>query len=134
MTAITRHFFIIGLEEGIFPLIGEDNDIEEERRLAYVAFTRAKSDLTLSYVKNRLYRGKKTQLDKSRFLSEAGLVKGSLRIENPKEFKRGDLVKHKIFGIGRVTEVTSAANEFKLKINFGGNVKEIMSSFVEKVV
>ncbi len=129
-----EHLFIIGLEEGIFPLIGEDNDIEEERRLAYVAFTRAKSDLTLSYVKNRLYRGKKTQLDKSRFLSEAGLVKGSLRIENPKEFKRGDLVKHKIFGIGRVTEVTSAANEFKLKINFGGNVKEIMSSFVEKVV
>ena len=44
------------------------------------------------------------------------------------------LIKHKIFGIGRVIEVTKIKNEFKLKINFGGNIKDIMSSFVEKVI
>ena len=48
--------------------------------------------------------------------------------------EKGDLIKHKIFGIGRVIEVTKIKNEFKLKINFGGNIKDIMSSFVEKVI
>ncbi len=48
--------------------------------------------------------------------------------------KKGDLIKHKIFGIGRVMEITKIKSEFKLKINFAGNIKEIMSSFVEKVV
>ena len=37
-----EHLFVIGLEEGFFPLIGDGSDIEEERRLAYVAITRAK--------------------------------------------------------------------------------------------
>lgn len=129
-----EHIFIIGLEEGFFPLIGDDSDIEEERRLAYVAFTRAKSELNLSFVKTRLYKGSKSRLNKSRFLSEAGLSEGSLKIESVREFKRGDLVKHKIFGIGRITEVSKANAEFKLRINFGGNIKDIMSSFVEKVV
>ena len=46
--------------------------------------------------------------------------------------KKGDLVKHKIFGIGRVSAVSKIKKEFKLTINFGGNVREIMSSFVEK--
>lgn len=47
---------------------------------------------------------------------------------------KGDLVKHKIFGIGRVSAVSKIKKEFKLTINFGGNVREIMSSFVEKAV
>lgn len=128
-----EHLFIIGLEEGIFPLTGDESDIEEERRLAYVALTRAKSDLSLSFTNARLYKGKKLAQEKSRFLAEAGLSEGKLMLETAKEFRRGDLVNHKIFGIGRVLEVTQIKSDFKLKINFGGNTKEIMSGFVQKV-
>lgn len=129
------HLFIIGLEEGFFPLVGDTSNIEEERRLAYVAITRAKKELYLSNANYRVYKGKKTALEKSRFLSEAGLIEGSLKIDDSSDFKRGDLVKHKIFGIGRIIEVTNlSGSKLKLKINFGGNFKEIMSSFVQKVV
>lgn len=129
-----EHLFVIGLEEGFFPLLGDGSDIEEERRLAYVAITRAKKGLNLSYSNSRFYKGQRTKLNRSRFLSEAGLCEGSLKIESQNEFKKGDLIKHKIFGIGRVIEATKIKNEFKLKINFGGNIKDIMSSFVEKVI
>lgn len=129
-----EHLFVIGLEEGFFPLLGDGSDIEEERRLAYVAITRAKRGLILSYSNSRFYKGQRSRLNRSRFLSEAGLCEGSLKIESQNEFKKGDLIKHKIFGIGRVVEVAKIKNEFKLKINFGGNIKDIISSFVEKVV
>ncbi|AQW84255.1 ATP-dependent DNA helicase [Campylobacter pinnipediorum subsp. pinnipediorum] len=129
-----EHLFVIGMEEGFFPLIGDGSDLEEERRLAYVAITRAKKSLSLSYANSRFYKGQRARLNKSRFLSEAGLIQGSLVIERSNEYKKGDLVKHKIFGIGRVTGLSRVKKEFKLTINFGGNVKEIMSSFVEKAV
>ena len=129
-----EHLFVIGLEEGFFPLIGDGSDIEEERRLAYVAITRAKRTLSLSFANSRFYKGQRTRLNKSRFLSESGITHGSLVIEQSNEFKKGDLVKHKIFGIGRVSAVSKIKKEFKLTINFGGNVREIMSSFVEKAV
>ncbi|EJP74290.1 MULTISPECIES: UvrD-helicase domain-containing protein [Campylobacter] len=129
-----EYLFVIGLEEGFFPLIGDGSDIEEERRLAYVAITRAKKLLTLSFANSRFYKGQRTRLNKSRFLSESGTTQGSLVIEESNEFKKGDLVKHKIFGIGRVTAVSKVKKEFKLTINFAGNVREIMSSFVEKAV
>lgn len=129
-----EHLFVIGLEEGFFPLIGDGSDIEEERRLAYVAVTRAKKTLSLSFVNSRFYKGQRTRLDKSRFLSEAGLTSGSLIIQTTSEYKKGDLVKHKIFGIGRVTAVTKIKKELKLTINFGGISRDIMSNFVEKAV
>ncbi|MBR8463768.1 UvrD-helicase domain-containing protein [Campylobacter sp. faydin G-24] len=129
-----EYLFVIGLEEGFFPLIGDGSDIEEERRLAYVAITRAKKALTLSFANSRFYKGQRTKLNKSRFLSESGVTEGSLVIEKSDEYKKGDLVKHKIFGIGRVTAVSKIKKEFKLTINFAGNVREIMSSFVEKAV
>ena len=66
-----EHLFVIGLEEGFFPLLGDGSDIEEERRLAYVAITRAKKTLGLSYANSRFYKGQRTRLEKSRFLSEA---------------------------------------------------------------
>lgn len=129
-----EYLFVIGLEEGFFPIIGDGSDIEEERRLAYVAITRAKKELTLSYVNSRFYRGRRERLDKSRFLSEAGLCEGTLKLEKNADYKKGDLIKHKLFGIGRVTGVTKIKNDLKLKINFGGVYREIMSSFVEKIV
>lgn len=129
-----NHLFVIGMEEGFFPLIGDHTDIEEERRLAYVAITRAKKTLTLSYSNSRFYKGKRQNLDKSRFLSEAGLCESALVFEKSANFKKGDLVKHKLFGIGRVTNVGEYKNELKLSINFGGIHRDIISSFVEKVV
>ena len=129
-----NHLFVIGMEEGFFPLIGDHTDIEEERRLAYVAITRAKKTLTLSYSNSRFYKGKRQNLDKSRFLSEAGLCESALVFEKSTNFKKGDLVKHKLFGIGRVTNVGEYKNELKLSINFGGIHRDIISSFVEKVV
>jgi DNA helicase-2/ATP-dependent DNA helicase PcrA len=129
-----EHVYVIGLEEEFFPLLGDTTNIEEERRLAYVAFTRAKRNLNLCYVDSRFYKGKRQKVDKSRFLGEAGLIKDTILKQNrTKSFKRGDLVKHKIFGIGRVQEVSRSGKDYKLKINFGGSKKEILSSFVELI-
>ncbi len=128
-----KNLFIIGFEEGFFPIIGDGSDIEEERRLGYVALTRAMDNLTLSFVHSRFYKGKRTILNKSRFLSESGLIKGCLTIEKTSHFKSGDLVQHKIFGIGRVDKVIKAGKDLKLTINFGGTYRDILSSFIEKV-
>ena len=128
-----EHVFVVGLEEGFFPIIGDTTDIEEERRLGYVAFTRAKDNLTLSFVHSRFYKGRRTKLTKSRFLTESGLIEGSLTIEKNNAFKKDDLIKHKIFGMGRVISVQKAGKDLKLKINFGGTKRDILSSFVEKV-
>jgi DNA helicase II / ATP-dependent DNA helicase PcrA len=128
-----KHVFIVGLEEGFFPIVGDGSDLEEERRLGYVAITRAKDNLTLSFVHSRFYKGRRAQLSKSRFLIESDLIKGSLTIEKNDAFKKDDLVKHKIFGMGRVMSVQKAGKDLKLKINFGGNKRDILSSFVEKI-
>lgn len=126
------HVFIVGLEEGFFPL--NESDIEEERRLAYVAITRAKKCLSLSIAKSRFYRGSRTELDSSRFLEESQLTKKISVSKTEQGYHKGDLVKHKIFGIGRVTSVNKSAKEEKLTINFGGIERIIMASFVEKAV
>ena len=127
------HLFVIGMEEGFFPLIGDGSDIEEERRLGYVAITRAKKELTLSYSESRFYKGRRAELGKSRFLKESGVCQGSLILEKTTSFKKGDLVKHKIFGMGRILEISKVKREFKLKINFGGAKRDILASFVEKI-
>ena len=52
--------FIVGMEDGIFPSlrsIGEPDDMEEERRLCYVAITRAKKQLTLTAARRRMLFG-----------------------------------------------------------------------------
>nr|WP_314520892.1 UvrD-helicase domain-containing protein [uncultured Campylobacter sp.] len=123
------HLFVIGLEEGFFPLLGDSSDIEEERRLAYVAITRAKRTLTLSFAASRFYRGKRERLDASRFIAEAGLVAKEPPREQSSGFSKGELIKHKLFGIGQIT----AVNGDRLTINFGGISRVIMSNFVEKI-
>jgi len=125
------YLFVVGLEEGFFPL--GDADIEEERRLAYVAVTRAKKELVLSYAKSRYNRGSRDFLDKSRFLTEMELVKDKAVVSHNKETKKNDLVKHKVFGIGKVIGSTKVGKQYKLKINFGGDVREILDNFVEKI-
>jgi len=128
-----EHIFLIGMEEGFLPLVGDGSDLEEERRLGYVAFTRAKETLTLSHVHSRFYKGRRSDLQKSRFFNEAGLCEGSLVIEKNTAFKKGDLVRHKLFGAGRVLGVSKSGREFKLNINFGGTKRDILASFVERL-
>lgn len=128
-----EHVFIIGLEEGFLPLTGDGNDLEEERRLGYVSFTRAKETLTLSHVGSRFYKGRRSDLQKSRFFNEAGLCEGSLIVEKNTSFKKGDLVRHKLFGTGRVCGVSKTGREFKLNINFAGIKRDIIASFVERL-
>jgi len=127
------HIFIIGMEEGFLPLVGDGSDLEEERRLGYVSFTRAKDTLTLSHVGSRFYKGRRSDLEKSRFFNEAGLCAGSLKVEKNTAFKKGDLVRHKIFGTGRVSGVSKSGREFKLNINFAGTKRDILASFVERL-
>ena len=71
--------FIVGLEEGIFPLIrvesNGDDDMEEERRLMYVAVTRAKEKLYLSCVSSRFLHGKRNDSMPSRYLKDLGYIK-----------------------------------------------------------
>jgi len=65
--------FIVGMEEGIFPgmrAIGEFEEMEEERRLAYVAITRAKKKLHLCCARQRMLFGRTTANRVSRFVSE----------------------------------------------------------------
>ena len=64
--------FIAGMEEGLFPSFQsiEDNNLEEERRLAYVGMTRAKEKLIFSYAKKRKFWGRDQYNPPSSFLSE----------------------------------------------------------------
>lgn len=75
--------FVAGLEEGIFPTgraIG-DGDVEEERRLMYVAVTRAKDRLFLTHAVSRFRFGKNEYNLKSRFLTEMGASDGGYSYE-----------------------------------------------------
>ena len=65
--------FIIGMEEGVFPgmrSLNSDDDIEEERRLAYVGVTRAKQNLYLTYAVERMLFGSTNRNRISRFIKE----------------------------------------------------------------
>ena len=67
------HVFLVGFEDGLFPgmrAIGDREEMEEERRLCYVAITRAKQTLTISYAKQRMLYGRTNAALKSRFLNE----------------------------------------------------------------
>ncbi len=66
------YVFIVGLEENVFPssMMQTPTEIEEERRLMYVALTRAKKDVVLTYATDRLRNGKRESNPPSRFLRE----------------------------------------------------------------
>ena len=67
------HVFLVGFEDGLFPgmrAIGERDEMEEERRLCYVAITRAKQTLTISYARQRMLYGRTNAAMPSRFLHE----------------------------------------------------------------
>ena len=81
-----RCVFICGLEENILPVsraVGNEDDMEEERRLMYVAITRAQERLYLTRAKSRYLYGKREPTSRSRFLKE--LAK---ELELPQEVRR----------------------------------------------
>ncbi len=81
-----RCVFICGLEENIMPVsraVENDDDMEEERRLMYVAITRAKENLYLTRSKSRYLYGRREPTARSRFLKELSSV-----VELPKEVRR----------------------------------------------
>ena len=65
--------FLVGFEDGLFPgmrCIGDAEEMEEERRLCYVAITRAKKSLTISHARQRMLYGRTSAALPSRFLKE----------------------------------------------------------------
>ncbi len=65
--------FLAGMEDGIFPSqqnIGEQDEMSEERRLAYVAITRAKEQLYITHARNRMMYGRTTYNQLSRFVKD----------------------------------------------------------------
>ncbi len=67
------HVFLVGFEDGLFPgmrAIGDAEEMEEERRLCYVAITRAKKTLTICHAKQRMLYGRTAAALPSRFLKE----------------------------------------------------------------
>ena len=123
-----NHVFVVGLEEGIFPHMNslmESSDIEEERRLCYVAITRAKDDLHLINTRRRTLFGKEQINPVSRFIgeidpnlldtnvkeelskSEEKIEVGEMFREEEVDYQVGDFVYHESFGTGKVVEVTN---------------------------
>ena len=122
-----RVVFLIGMEEGIFPHARsiEDNDVEEERRLAYVGMTRAMERLTLTHTTARSLYGRREYNLPSRFLDElpAGVERERLRpaswagyAQSPRQvapreerdlpaLSTGDSVRHGSLGEGVVTRI-----------------------------
>ena len=131
--------FITGLEEGLFPhsrSLESKEEVEEERRLFYVAVTRAKKLLTLSYARERRSFGTRRSTTPSRFISEIPphLVKEVKKRERrelptPKEgalevktSRKPKLVYHPKFGKGVVRRVEGAGESAKVTAfyaNFG---------------
>ena len=160
-----ENVFVLGVEEGILPhqlSLAEQAGLQEERRLLYVAITRAKKSLVLTFCRERrkfASGGFKTEItNKSRFLDEFDkrLCKSSIKkqsfvfgkkyeerdrkkapqivsVGQKSFYKVGDMVMHKVFGQGKVLTVSGSGKDAKLAISFNeGELKKIIGTFVEK--
>lgn len=141
------HVFVIGMEEGLFPHMNslmENGALEEERRLCYVAITRARDDLHLVNARRRTIFGKEQVNPVSRFISEINpdLLETNVKDEIPKkeekidtsemfreedvDYKVGDFVYHETFGTGKVVEVTNTLVSVAFKHPHG--IKKLMKN------
>ena len=131
--------FITGMEEGIFPHVNSfmdgDAGIEEERRLCYVGFTRAKERLYVTNAKKRMLYGKTTSNPPSRFINEINkecletnnmsikedkiIDKSSLYTDEDVIFNKGDIVMHTIYGKGVVIDSDDRFVSIAFAKNFG---------------
>ena len=141
--------FLTGMEEGVFPhsrTLGEKNELEEERRLAYVGLTRARERLYLSRAEYRSAWGAPNYNPPSRFLeeipeqlidwnkSESGFTTPPItrkKFSSPPppratgkqssglQLSVGDRVSHDTFGLGTVIAVSGEGEKAEATINFG---------------
>lgn len=129
------HVYLVGLEEGLLPFGTEydpDADIEEERRLCYVAMSRARKGLTLAGAKSRILYGKqRNDRQPSRFLKEIGVERLHLiepeapRTAPPaaapvdaKALKTGTRVRHAKFGPGTVLYTQGSGDKLRARVRF----------------
>ncbi len=142
--------FVVALEEGLFPLtraMNSNSEMEEERRLMYVAITRAEEKIYLTHVAKRYMYGKSNYEIESRFLKELGITTNKKpKIEKVKPSPRhkddffleeedkepfdsglnvGDIVEHRRFGKGKVVDISSDGLVGKIDFDLVG-VKELM--------
>ena len=141
------HVYLPGFEEGLLPHYNsiQQGDIEEERRLCYVAMTRARKTLYLSYASSRMVFGDIRAATASRFLNELpeqlikksepkkGLIfQSSTKSTSDKsipQFKPGQVVHHAAWGKVSVLEVTGEGENQMLKLNANGTIKQIMAKY-----
>ncbi|MDY6820529.1 MAG: 3'-5' exonuclease, partial [Deferribacterota bacterium] len=124
--------FVVGLEEGLFPLYrayDSSESLEEERRLCYVAVTRAKDRLFLTWAKNRMLYGNIVKNEPSPFLKELSVNSKSFKSKDM--FRRGDLIVHKNFGKGVIIEKKGEGETAKLRIMFKeAGTKTIIAKYI----
>ena len=133
------HVFIIGLEEGLFPhmnSLNSSDEIEEERRLCYVAVTRARKTLTLVNAERRMLYGNTNCNPPSRFISEISDEYLDKDIKEDNKFNRdemidetaeysvGDHVIHDIYGEGVVVALGGSVLSIAFSHPYG--IKKIM--------
>ena len=136
------YVFIAGAEEGIFPhknSYGSD-ELEEERRLMYVAITRAMKKLYITAAKKRMLYGVESPSVLSRFVKEINpdlieepqkdkikVVKKEKRVhDTDQEYNYGDKVEHDTYGLGVVIEVTNTILTVAFNKNIG--IKKILKN------
>ena len=108
------HVFLVGFEDGLFPgmrAIGDQEEMEEERRLCYVAITRAKKTLTLSHARQRMIYGRTSSALPSRFLKEipeSCIVKRGGYRPQVQEGKRESYERHVARGSGYLSSTLRA--------------------------
>ena len=141
-----EYVFVVGLEEGIFPHMNslmDASELEEERRLCYVAITRAKKKLYLLNARQRMLFGKEQINPVSRFIREidssllktsepevkeekAPIQKEEMYRSEDVSYQVGDYVYHEVFGAGRVTEVSNNLLTIAFKHPYG--IKKLMKN------
>ncbi|MCF7858244.1 MAG: UvrD-helicase domain-containing protein [Candidatus Cloacimonetes bacterium] len=152
------HVFIAGLEDGLLPhsrSFDNEHQLEEERRLLYVAITRARKTVHLTYTRMRPVFGSKSLSIPSRFLMEIDddLIdtennryydlmaprpqkkkkNRSVVTENQKFFRIGQIVSHSKFGNGVILNVDGKGKAAKLSVSFsGGQLKKIIGTYVTR--
>jgi DNA helicase-2/ATP-dependent DNA helicase PcrA len=132
--------FIVGMEDGVFPhmrSLGDPDELEEERRLAYVGITRAQDKLYLTSAWNRMLFGGSSYNPPSRFLQEVpeALVEkaGKRQRRDPAERAAatgprttvsagqvgpGDRVRHDKWGLGTVREIVGEGDRAEAEVMF----------------
>ena len=140
------YVFIIGLEEGLFPHVNSilnGNELEEERRLCYVAITRAKEKLYFVNARSRMLFGQETANVASRFIGEIKPelidkkfeekeIESKINVEDKFynnediDYNIGDYVYHEVFGQGKVVGISGSLVSIAFKHPFG--IKKLMKN------